>query len=1537
MTINAYPTLVANPITLEAGEDYSFSQLFTVSPAVGDDTYIAWAGVWVWPSNQYSLTGGSPIGVDGVLGWTIEGDPNSIFGVDYGGIDFSSGGIQVASYATGTIEIDFSINIGYYAGPGTQNPYVELGIVGGGGLLFNIAGALFTSGTDTVNFNNLTSAQQAAIAAGADLYNGLGGSDVVTLPSVANYNESLGSAGGTLNWDSSSTFSTGSLAGDTYSVRGSDGSYNIALGAGSDRVTIDGNGSSTISAGSGSATIAISGTGDDTFSGDLNGSASISGGGTLDITGNLNGSASIGADSTLELGGTASGLKVNDTAKLDVDSGGIAISMTVNDGGFLYVSSGGSVSGTVINSGGFVYVESGGTDIGAILSGGEEIDQNGGNDTSTTIDSGGTDIVQSGGTAVDTTVNGGGYLNVLSGGTVDLTVNGGEDVATVELDAGANVTGPITFTGKDDLLQIDGKTMPTAVISGFVAGDTIDLRGVGFTSSSTVALDQNNELHVSAGGQSYPLQFDPNQDFSGQSFYLSSDGHGGTDVEVGQYKLVFAFKQSNSNGLIQQGNLTATLYFNGKLIGKSIEYQASCDDAFPLKNTGGVPITLNSPALNSPEGLGLAFNLSPLAAGGSKQTGVELHGGTVPYNGKLPNVPNQYSWDSQSCLVVSPFHFLTPLEQRLYALDTGTNLTGPLSDDQIDTLAAWIDKNVTVQIGTTINLPQPTLSIKENGNSITKLPNGSFSQGSFQFHISRPIEKEVKVLYKVTDNSASFTGTALINPKFAVSQPIRFASLFSSALPYKPGDAYTIAITGYQVQYHAAAWYEDTGSLATEFLMGKNQTASFNAPLNVATGQTTNSIVVATNAVVNVLAGGTVVDTTVQGLLNVAAGGIDDPTTIDSGGTEIVHRGGSDLGALISGGEQEVFGYASSATVFAGAQIVESGGSATDTTVSSGGMLELLGGAKAGGFTLNSGATLEIASGYVLGGAELPSDVTLAIAGGGTEVVSSGGTASNTVVSSGGTVNVLSGDTTFESATVFGGGRLNVLKGGTADFIAVSSGGALNVAGTITSDVAIFSGGVETVSSGSVVSGTFGSGTAISGGTVNVLSRGAFSFADVDSGGKLSVSKGGTAHNISVSSGGALNVAGTITNDVAIFAGGLETVSSGGLVTGSTGAGTAVSGGTMNVLSGGTAEYLTVFSGGTINISSGGTVDLQTVSSGGTETILHGGTDEDFEVANGGTLVVFGTANTASGVSFVDSGGLEIISSGGTATGGVVVSGILAGTAVGGTVDVLSGGSFSFSIDFGGTTNISAHGTGHDLGAIGGGTLNVLGTVTSDLWAFSGGVINVSSGGVVTGASDTSTMISGGEVDVLSGGKLAFATVSSGGSLNVSSGGRVANIIVSSGGNLNVAGTTISNVTVSSGGMETVSSGGIASGTTIAGGTVEITSGGSDGGKVTFAANSGTLLLDSTTFSGTVAGMAGQDTIDLRNFGLGTVNVTSSITATSATLTVSAGADIAHIILLGNYMASTFTASNDGFGGTSIVDPHVSASQTVSLAQTHSG
>jgi autotransporter passenger strand-loop-strand repeat protein len=221
---------------------------------------------------------------------------------------------------------------------------------------------------------------------------------------------------------------------------------------------------------------------------------------------------------------------------------------------------------------------------------------------------------------------------------------------------------------------------------------------------------------------------------------------------------------------------------------------------------------------------------------------------------------------------------------------------------------------------------------------------------------------------------------------------------------------------------------------------------------------------------------------------------------------------------------------------------------------------------------------------------------------------------------------------------------------------------------------------------------------------------------------------------------------------------------------------------------------------------------------------------------------------------------------------------------------------------------VSAGGTADDLFVSSGGVLNVHGKITSGVTVFAGGVETVSSGGVVSGASVTDTTLSGGTVDVLSGGKLTFATVLSGGDLIVSNGGVAAGIVVSSGGSA-----------------------------TIAGGTVEITSGGSVGGTVTFAANSGTLVLDqSTTFSGTVAGMTAQDKLDLRDIHFATASFTSAGNTTSTTLTVTDGTDTAHILLLGNYMASTFTLSNDTHGGTSIVDPHVSAS-VASLTQTHKG
>jgi hypothetical protein len=94
-------------------------------------------------------------------------------------------------------------------------------------------------------------------------------------------------------------------------------------------------------------------------------------------------------------------------------------------------------------------------------------------------------------------------------------------------------------------------------------------------------------------------------------------------------------------------------------------------------------------------------------------------------------------------------------------------------------------------------------------------------------------------------------------------------------------------------------------------------------------------------------------------------------------------------------------------------------------------------------------------------------------------------------------------------------------------------------------------------------------------------------------------------------------------------------------------------------------------------------------------------------------------------------------------------------------------------------------------------------------------------------------------------------------------------------------------------------------------------------GSVTFAAATGALKLDnSATFTGTVAGMAGQDTIDLADIDPAKVQPPAySGDSAGGRLTVADGNHTANIALIGNYVAALFVAGSDGNGGTSVADP----------------
>jgi hypothetical protein len=106
-----------------------------------------------------------------------------------------------------------------------------------------------------------------------------------------------------------------------------------------------------------------------------------------------------------------------------------------------------------------------------------------------------------------------------------------------------------------------------------------------------------------------------------------------------------------------------------------------------------------------------------------------------------------------------------------------------------------------------------------------------------------------------------------------------------------------------------------------------------------------------------------------------------------------------------------------------------------------------------------------------------------------------------------------------------------------------------------------------------------------------------------------------------------------------------------------------------------------------------------------------------------------------------------------------------------------------------------------------------------------------------------------------------------------------------------------------------------------AGSTVELSS--AFDGPVTFAGSTGTLQLDnSSSFSGTVAGISGQDTIDFVDINFASAQQpTYSGTNSGGTLTVTDGMDTANIALLDQYMAASFVTSPDGSGGTLVQDP----------------
>ena len=133
-------------------------------------------------------------------------------------------------------------------------------------------------------------------------------------------------------------------------------------------------------------------------------------------------------------------------------------------------------------------------------------------------------------------------------------------------------------------------------------------------------------------------------------------------------------------------------------------------------------------------------------------------------------------------------------------------------------------------------------------------------------------------------------------------------------------------------------------------------------------------------------------------------------------------------------------------------------------------------------------------------------------------------------------------------------------------------------------------------------------------------------------------------------------------------------------------------------------------------------------------------------------------------------------------------------------------------------------------------------------------------------------------------------------------------------------------VVFTSGSGSSVSAGNLLVGS---GASVELT--GAYSGTITFAGSTGTLKIDNpASFTGSIGGqLAIGDVVDLPNITAG-AGATLGYSGNNGpgTLTVSDGTHTDSIALLGNYSLANFTASSDGNGGTSFIDPPLPTSQS---------
>ncbi len=764
--------------------------------------------------------------------------------------------------------------------------------------------------------------------------------------------------------------------------------------------------------------------------------------------------------------------------------------------------------------------------------------------------------------------------------------------------------------------------------------------------------------------------------------------------------------------------------------------------------------------------------------------------------------------------------------------------------------------------------------------------------------------------------------------------------------------------------------YVISAGVTTGYTLGAGDT------LTVLSGGNAVNVVVDSGGLEIVSSGGASSDTTVRfGGIAALHGGEAFATVVSALG-QLQISGGTGSGTVLRlGGVDDVFagGSAVSTTIFdSSVEIAFSGGTVAGTQVQGGGTLIAV-----------PGATVQPPT-IAAGGAEVTSGFVVLLASGGVSAVSAGTTVSGLTIQAGRPGFVLPGGN-FVDGVIATGAELDVEADGTASGVILAPGGALGVfSGGATASTTVLSGGLEQVFAGGFVSSASaisGGQIYLDGGKGNELlvsnsgselligPGGTASNTQVEDFGFVQVQSGGQAAETILRDGGEL----IISNGGAAVVTYFESGASGFVLSGGLLSSFLVYSGASVVLSAGSSLYATVNSGATQIVDSGGVANGSEID--GNQIVNSGGFSEAVAVVSAGNLFV-NSGGSAGDVLVVSNGYLEVRSGG--AVSGVVISG-------GGLVIADAGGNLSGGVTFAdvtgeyvtsnatGLTNVNDFQTGDLLVAAGlafvsagsavlGGsdlltisqgaasfTVQFDGTVTGETFAWSADssagtdiyiVPTVTSVTAANSPVNYPTISNTDVFDVGSGGQVNNARLLSGGAINVFSGGIAAASFVDGGTQTVFSGGTALAAYLVAGSAEIVSSGGVtSSGEVFKGSTEEILAGGSgydvmlgqaygDGGQL--SAGSGVALNDTQVYGGGVLTVASGAAVSATVvYAGGTLVIGSGVVASGATLE---GGTV--LIASGGTLADPVVSAGVLFvsAGATLVNPVTSGGEIVLLA-----